>query len=232
MLNALKSDDVATAQASLTIATLVADTHLINPMYPLFGIHKQCLNVERIIGKAICNTEGHPRRVDFVSVQNLSHLDPLPSTVGGLGAVWDNSTGKYLSARPPEVIRGIRDTAAVIPVQAATYPEEFYFGYDGSRFFSSLTRSVKVETYTFAAMPTSLAGVDALFSSTAPQNSFLPDEFQGALEYGTAGVCAAKVSTFPEEAGAYLDMFTQLLAAQGVSFKMPADFASAGSPTQ
>jgi hypothetical protein len=237
-LNALLSDSVTDAQTSLTATSLTLDTIVMNPMYSPYGVRKQLLNFERIIGRAICATEGHPRRKDFLSVQKLAHLDALPSSVGGIGSVWDteggSATGKYLTPRTPEVVRELRDTANQIAVKDGEFTENFAFGFDGSRFFHTLTRQVSVEVYTLTAMPSTFAGIQALFDAAAvtPSESFLPDEFQGALEYGTAGICAMKVGTFPEEASGFLQLARTLLEELGVTFKIPQDFAATASPAQ
>ncbi len=238
-LNALKSDSVANAQSTLISGSaLVADTQILNPMYPQLRVWRQILLFERIIGKAICNTEGHARRKDFVSVQKLNHLDALPSAVGGFGSVWDTEGGsptlKYLLPRTPEIVIELRDTANQIPVQNGTFAEEFAFGYDGARFYHTLSRQVSAEVFTFASMPDTFAGIATLFNpATSPvPSSFLPDEFTAALEYGAAGICAMKVGTFPEESNSLLQLAQMLMQELGVTFKIPLDFAATASPVQ
>src|SRR5262245_29113559 len=87
LTNSLVSDTVTTAEASFVASTMTPDTNVRNAMFPPSFVRMEALNMERLIVGQICLADGHPRRPDFVTVVDLKHGDPVPSSVGGIGAV-------------------------------------------------------------------------------------------------------------------------------------------------
>ncbi|HMY71192.1 MAG TPA: hypothetical protein PLQ88_05125, partial [Blastocatellia bacterium] len=135
LLTALKSDSVTDAETNYRAASLVADTNVVNAMYPLTLVRKTLLDVERMICSAICRTEGHSRRVNFRQEVDKSHGDALPSSVGGIGAVRD-ADGNYLARREPETVRELRGDNRIKPLPAFTAPN--YWAWDGGVFSCTL----------------------------------------------------------------------------------------------
>lgn len=236
LLNDMRADSVADAETSYRIGTLVADTHLQNAMWAPTLVRATILNLERIIASAICRTEGHARRVDFLKViPSLKHGDVLPSSVGGIGSVYTESgdgTKDYINRRDPNVIQKLRVPNRIIPAVSFTPPTD-YWGWDGARFFCTVTDptlTVKMEVFDpdYTAID-AFTDYDAPFAVTAPdpdvRTSKLAQEFELAWACGAAGVLASKVGTFPNEASGYMEMFQSLMAQQGIKIKVPLDFA-------
>src|SRR5688572_21567558 len=98
LVNALKSGTVEAAEASFTAAALTPDSVARSAMFPPSFVRTQTLNMERLIVGQICLADGHPRRSDFVTAVEMRHGDPLPSSVGGIGAVTEGQgkNAKYL----------------------------------------------------------------------------------------------------------------------------------------
>src|SRR5262245_46245673 len=106
LVNALKSGTVTVAEASYTAAALTPDTNTRNAMFPPSSVRAETINMERLIVGQICLADGHPRRSDFVTAVEMRHGDPLPSSVGGIGAVTEGE-GKnmaYYENRPADVV--------------------------------------------------------------------------------------------------------------------------------
>lgn len=237
LLNSYKADsttdvDTIYQAATLPMATTATRQGIMNAMYPPSFIHGLILYVETIICRAIANTEGHPRRRDYLSgsISQLSNLDPLPSTLGAIGAVWDPATGNYLTQKEPDVIRELR-SGNLIGVTAAQPSKDFYFGFDGSRFFSTLAGVANVELYVLTAAPATFALIEALFSTSTPVAMRVAEEFVFPVCLGAAGIAASKVGTFEREAASMLEMFAALMAQNGLTTKIPADFVP-GAPTK
>lgn len=231
LLNALSSTSPQNAEdtysgASLALMNAGAYQGIINPAFPPSLVHQAILDVETILIRAIANTEGHPRRVDYLSVKTLSHMDPLPSTLAAFGSVYDPLTMKYLSPSTPDQVRDLRDSAVVTadgnPLVC------YYWAADGSRFYVTLSTAASCEMYIMPAAPTSFSAVAALFSSSSPQSMRVAEEFRAAVAFGAAGVCASKCGSFPTEASGYLQMFTQLAQELGVTAKMAIDYVPSG----
>ena len=231
LLNAFRSDNVADADTSYRSASLVADTQLQNAMYAPTQVRATILHVERQIASAICRIEGHARRVDFLKVVEKSHFDLLPSSVGGIGAVYLEGEGdeedEYLDRRDADVVCRLRDSNSIV-IAAPTYePLHYYWGWDGSRFFTTAKEPVKIETFDPQTPEIDVfTDYDAPFVTASPVASKLADEFELAWACGAAGILASKVGTFPEEASGYLELFQALMAQQGVKVKIPLDFNS------
>jgi len=228
LVNALKSDTVTIAEASYTAATLTPDANTRNAMFPPSFVRAEALNMERLIVGQICLTDGHPRRSDFVTAVEVVHGDPLPSSVGGIGAVYEGSgkTAKYYENRPADVVDAIR-SGEQIDVGAANVRTERIWGWDGGSFFLPHNGKVLVEIFG-PDMPVwnNFTELTALFSTTAPVEAQLQAEFQTAWEAATTAVLAAKVGTFEREASDYWQKFIQLMAAQRTPIKVDLDFAS------
>jgi hypothetical protein len=231
LVNALKSDTVTIAEASYTAATLTPDTNVRNAMWPPATVRAQTLNMERLIVGQICLADGHPRRSDFVTAVEMQHGDPLPSSVGGIGAVTEGSgkNTKYYENRPADVVDAFQ-SGEQIDVGAADARTERIWGWDGGSFFLPHGGKVLVEIFG-PDMPVwnTFAELAALFSTTTPVEAQLHAEFQAAWECATAAVLAAKVGTFAREASDYWQKFLQLMAAQKTPIKVDLDFASRGS---
>jgi hypothetical protein len=89
---------------------LTPDTIARSAMFAPSFVRTQTLNMERLIVGQICLADGHPRRSDFVTAQEMRHGDPLPSSVGGVGAVTEGE-GKnalYYENRPIGVVDALR----------------------------------------------------------------------------------------------------------------------------
>lgn len=231
LVNGLKSDTVVTAEASFVAATLTPDSIARNPMFPPAFVRHETLNIERLIVGQICLTDGHPRRSDFVTAVEMFHGDPLPSSVGGIGAVYEGEGKKalYYTNRPAEVVDALR-SGEQIDVGAVNTRIERIWGWDGGSFFLPHDKKVLVEIFG-PDMPVwdDFTELAALFSTTAPVEAQLHAEFQAAWECATAAVLAAKVGTFQREASDYWQKFLQLMAAQRTPIKVDLDFASRGS---
>jgi len=231
LVNALKSDTVTIAEASYTASTLTSDTNVRNAMWPPATVRAQTINMERLIIGQICLADGHPRRSDFVTAVEMSHGDPLPSSVGGIGAVTEGQGKKalYYENRPADVVDGLR-SGEQIDVGASNIRVERIWGWDGGSFFLPHDKKVLVEIIG-ADLPVwnTFTELAALFSTTTPVEAQLHLEFQEAWETGTAAVLAAKVGTFAREASDYWDKFIALMAAQKTPIKVDLDFASMGS---
>jgi hypothetical protein len=231
LTNSLVSDTVTTAEASFTAATLTPDTNLRNAMFPPSFVRVEILNMERLIVGQICLADGHPRRSDFVTVVEMKHGDPLPSSVGGIGAVTEGQGKKaqYYENRPADVVDAFQ-SGEQIDVGAADARTERIWGWDGGSFFLPHGGKVLVEIFG-PDMPVwnTFAELAALFSTTTPVEAQLHAEFQAAWECATAAVLAAKVGTFAREASDYWNKFIALMAAQRTPVKVDLDFASRGS---
>lgn len=231
MLNALKSDNVADAETSYRVAALVSDTHLVNPLFNPTAVRNIILNVERVIAKTICSIEGHPRRVDFRKEVTLTHWGNLPSSIGGIGLVYDNDDKIYYDNRPFEVVMRLRQSDSIIKVCQSAPPTYHYWGWDGAKFVSTTDDDLTAEVFDPQTPAIdAFTDYDALFSSSVPVNAKLPDEFQQAWELGAAGVAASKIGTYPNESSSYLQQFQGLLEQEGVKIKLPLDFESTESP--
>lgn len=232
LVNGLKSDVVVTAEASFVATKLTPDSVARNAMFPPAFVRHEALNVERLIVGQICLTDGHPRRADFVSAQEIKHGDPLPSAVGGIGAVYEGEgkNAKYYFNRPIDVVEANRPAGEIIEVGASGARAERLWGWDGATFFASTDAKVFVELFGFC-LPVydAFSDLDTIFSVTSPVEAQLHAEFQMAWESGAAAVLAAKVGTFAREASDYWQKFLQLMAAQRVPIKVDLDFASRGS---
>jgi hypothetical protein len=173
-------------------------------------------------------TDGHPRRSDFVTAVEMSHGDPLPSSVGGVGAVIEGQGKKalYYENRPADVVDALR-SGEQIDVGAANVRVERIWGWDGGSFFLPQDKKVLVEIFG-PELPVynNYTDLTALFSTTTPVEAQLHLEFQAAWQAGTAAVLAAKVGTFAREASDYWDKFIALMAAQRTPVKVDLDFAS------
>jgi hypothetical protein len=228
LVNALRSGDVATAEASFVAATLTPDNNTKNAMFPPSFVRMEALNMERLIVGQICLADGHPRRSDFVVVVEMRHGDPLPSSVGGIGAVTDGEgkNAKYYENRPADVVDAFQ-SGEQIDVGAANVRTERIWGWDGGTFFLPHGGKVLVEIFG-PDMPVwdDFEELEELFSTTTPVEAQLHLEFQAAWETGTAAVLAAKVGTFAREASDYWNKFIALMAAQRTPIKVDLDFAS------
>lgn len=231
LVNALRSGDVTTAEASFTALELTPDTIARNAMWPPAFVRSQTINLERLIVGQICLADGHPRRSDFVSAVEMFHGDPIPSSVGGIGSVYEGEGKKalYYTNRPADVVAALRSDEQ-IDVGAVNVRTERIWGWDGGSFFLPHDKKVLVEIFG-PELPiwNTFAELAALFSTTTPVEAQLPLEFQPAWEAGTAAVLAAKVGTFAREASDYWDKFIALMAAQRTPVKVDLDFASRGS---
>jgi hypothetical protein len=231
LVNGLVAGTVTQAEASFAAPVLTPDTIARSPMFGLQFVRVEILNMERLIVGQICLTDGHPRRSDFVTAQEMRHGDPLPSSVGGIGAVYEGEgkKAKYYENRPIDVIDLLR-SGETISVGAADARAERIWGWDGASFFLPHDGKVFVELFG-PDMPVykDYAALTALFSTTAPIEAQLPAEFQAAWEQGTAAVLAAKCGTFPREASDYWQKFVALMGMQRVPVKVDLDFASKGS---
>lgn len=231
MLNALKSDNVADAEASYRVAALVSDTHLVNPLFPPTTVRAIILQVERLVAKTICQIEGHPRRVDFRKEVDISHWASLPSSVGGIGLVYDEEDRIYYDNRPFEVVMRLRESDSIIKVCQSAPATYRYWGWDGAKFVATTDDVLKAEVFDpQTPVIDQFTDYDTLFSSTVPVNAKLPDEFAQGWAAGAAGVAASKIGTYPQESSNYLDLFQSLLAQEGVKIKLPIDYASTESP--
>jgi hypothetical protein len=154
--------------------------------------------------------------------------DPLPSSVGGIGAVFEGSgkTAKYYESRPADVVDAFQ-SGEQIDVGAANVRAERIWGWDGVTFFLPHSGKVFVEVFG-SELPVynNYTELAALFSTTTPVEAQLHLEFQAAWECATAAVLAAKVGTFAREASDYWDKFIALMAAQRTPIKVDLDFAS------
>jgi hypothetical protein len=230
-VNALKSGTVETAEASFTAASITPDSIARSAMFPPSFVRLETLNMERLIVGQICLADGHPRRSDFVTVVEMAHGDPLPSSVGGIGAVYEGSgkTAKYYVNRPADVVDAFQ-SGEQIDVGAPNVRVERIWGWDGGTIFLPHNGKVLVEIFG-PDMPVwdDFDDLAALFSTTTPVEAQLHAEFQAAWETGTAAVLAAKVGTFAREASDYWNKFLALMAAQKTPVKVDLDFASRGS---
>jgi hypothetical protein len=231
LVNALKSGTVETAEASFTAAELTPDSIAKNAMFPPSFVRLEALNMERLIVGQICLADGHPRRSDFVTAVEMKHGDPLPSSVGGIGAVTEGQgkNTKYFENRPADVVDAFQ-SGEQIDVGASNVRTERIWGWDGGTFFLPHGGKVLVEIFG-PEMPVwdNFDDLAALFSTTSPVEAQLHLEFQAAWETGTAAVLAAKVGTFAREASDYWNKFIALMAAQRTPVKVDLDFASRGS---
>jgi hypothetical protein len=231
LVNALKSDTVTIAEASYTAATLTPDTNTRNAMFPPSSVRVEAINMERLIVGQICLADGHPRRSDFVSAVEMVHGDPLPSSVGGIGAVTEGQGKKalYYENRPADVVDALR-SGEQIDVGAADARVERIWGWDGASFFLPHDSKVLVEIFG-PGLPVynDYTELTALFSTTSPVVAQLHVEFQAAWQCGAAAVLAAKVGTFEREASDYWQKFMTLMAAQKTPIKVDLDYASRGS---
>lgn len=227
LINALKSDTVATAETNFRAAVMTPDTIVKNPMFPPTFARVEIVNMERVIADMICSTDGHPRRVDFLKNVTKTHGSPLPSSVGGIGAVYQDTGPErlYYTNRPVDVVEAVR-ASEQISVGAASPRAERLWAWDGSMMWISTGETVTVETYEYEAAITAYATLDSLFTLAPPSYAKLPIEFQAAWECGAAAVLAAKVGTFPREASDYWQKFTSLMQMQGVSVSLDLDYAA------
>jgi hypothetical protein len=233
LINALKSDNVITGETNYRANAMTPDTVINNAMFPPTLVRVEVMNMERVIGDLICSTDGHPRRIDFLTVLPASHGGPMPSSVGGIGAVYFSAeTGPlYYVNRPIDVVEAVRNSGEQIPVTGATIREERIWGWDGGLFFASTDDVLTVETFSYDVSYNSYAELDIFFDPTratppGPNRAKVPPEFQTAWESGAAAVLAAKVGTFPKEASDYWDKFTSLMQMQGVQVTFDLDHAS------
>jgi hypothetical protein len=231
LTNSLVSDTVTTAEASFVAPTMTPDTNVRNAMFPPSFVRVEALNMERLIIGQICLADGHPRRADFASLQEIKHGDSLPSSVGGIGAVYEGEgkSALYYINRPADVVDALR-SGEQIDVGAANVRAERVWGWDGSTFFLPHDGKVFVEVFG-PELPVynTYTELAALFSTTTPVEAQLHLEFQAAWECGTTAVLAAKVGTFEREASDYWQKFITLMAAQKTPIKVDLDFASRGS---
>jgi hypothetical protein len=231
LTNALVADTVTTAEASFKAALVAPETVARNSMFPPSFVRMEIVNVERLIVGQICLADGHPRRSDFVQVVELRHGDPVPSSVGGIGAVYEGTgkTAKYYENRPADVVDAFQ-SGEQLEVGAANVRTERIWGWDGGSFFLPHGGKINVEIVG-PDMPVweTFDDLEALFSTEEPVEAQLFAEFQLAWECATAAVLAAKVGTFPNEASDYWQKFGVLMAAQRTPIKVDLDFASRGS---
>ncbi len=211
LLNALEAADVATLQAALVGNTIADDTQLTNAVFTKFSTQLEILNAQEIIGGQCARTEGHPRRVDFRTEIALTHGDLIPTSVGGLGSIYD-STGEMLDPTGASRLSRMRAKNASLVAAGETPTRDLYFTIDGARFLCALVDSagvaeeVNAELYTYATPFTTFAELATLFSVTTPVESLLYNEFRPALQYLAAGLLAGKVGTYPTEAAQYLQL--------------------------
>jgi len=231
LVNALKAGTVEQAEASFVAASLTPDSIARSAMFPPSFVRLEALNMERLIVGQICLTDGHPRRSDFVTAVEMRHGDTVPSSVGGIGAVYEGEGKKalYYENRPIDVVDALR-SGEQIDVGAANVRVERIWGWDGGSFFLPHDNKVLVEIIG-PDMPVwdDFEELEDLFSTTEPVEAQLHLEFQAAWEAGTAAVLAGKVGTFPREASDYWNKFVALMAAQRTPIKVDLDFASRGS---
>src|SRR5262249_29238369 len=117
--------------------------------FPPSFVRAETLNMERLIVGQICLTDGHPRRADFVGLQEMKHGDPLPSAVGGFGSVCEGQ-GKnalYYINRPIDVVEANRPGGEIISVGALNPRAERLWGWDGATFFASTDNKLFVELF-------------------------------------------------------------------------------------
>jgi len=201
-------------------------------MFPPSSVRVEAINLERLIVSQVCLTDSHPRRSEFVTAFEMVHGRPLPSSVGGIGSVYegDGKKSQYYVDRPIEVVDAIRSGEQIDVGAGANVRTERIWGWDGGSFYLPHDRKVFVEIIgpdlSIYDDYTSLA---ALFSTTTPVQAQLHLEFQEAWEMGTAAVLASKVGTFQREASDYWDKFMAMMAAQRTPIKVDLDFASRGS---
>jgi hypothetical protein len=232
-VNALRSDLVATGETNYRANAMTPDTVIKNPMFPPTLVRVEIVNMERVIADLICSTDGHPRRVDFLVVVSVANGAPLPSSVGGIGAVYRQTETEplYYLNRPIDVVQAMRAEDEQILVTAAPVREDRIWGWDGATFFATTDDVLKMETFDYDVPYNTFAELDIFFDPTrptppGPNRSKLAPEFQEAWEAGAAAVLAAKVGTFPREASDYWQKFTTLMQMQGVQVSIDLDHAS------
>jgi hypothetical protein len=224
LLTAINSDSVTNAEARYKAGSLVLDTDLTNSMYPPVQVRSTILQMERVIASAICRTEGHPRRSAFRRVVDVSHMDQIPSSVGGIGSVYDPAGGDYLTRREPDIVSRLRGSHSAL-VSLPTYSREDYWAWDGTVFFTTLSGVAKVEVFDPQFTPVSdFAVYDTQFSVGSGFPTKLPEEYELPWALGAAGVLASKVGSFPEEASGYLGLAQQLLEQSGIKIKVALDY--------
>ena len=115
-------------------------------MRPPSFVRVEALNMERLIVGQICLADGYPRRVDFVTVVEMRHGDPPPSSVGGIGTVYEGQgkKAKYYENRSADVVDALQ-SGEHIDVGATNVRVERIWGWDGGSFFLSQSRKVFVE---------------------------------------------------------------------------------------
>lgn len=236
LLNALEASDVATLQASITSNTIDDDTELTNAAFTRFSTRLEILNAQEILASQIARTEGHPRRVDFVTTITLTHLDAIPTSVGGLGAVYD-ANDEPLNVVGADRLKRMRDNNAVTVANGGIPGRDLYYTIDGAIFRCALVdengvdEEVSAELYTYTSPFSTFATLDTLFSVTTPVSSLLHQEFRPAVQYLAAGLLAGKVGTYPTEAAQYLQL-AQVMSGNLFQMASPGvDMRASGAPS-
>lgn len=223
LLNILKSDDVATAESTFVKSSGLVDSDVDDAAFPKSAVRRHILTAQQLIVLAIIQTEGHPRRRDYMKTTNVAHLAQLPSGIGPIGAIYDDVTGESYTLRSVDDVNRIRRNP--ISVGGVT-PTFRYYALDGTRIF--LTNSYAILEYAdyndFAGF--SQANIDAAFSTSAVLSFttiLLPDEFAPALVFASVAIAAGKAAGYTDAGSYYGQLFQAAMEIQGVR-KVPLDF--------
>lgn len=228
LFNAIDAPSVTALQTNITKTTLVKDVDLTNAALSPFTVQLEICNAQELLASMICRTEGHPRRYNFVTVSQLSNGDPLPSMVGGIGAVYD-ANGIPMIPVDTERIWTIKSSQASSMFAGTDTHRDLYYAIDGVKIYHALpgAEKARVESFTYVAPYSSFSTLAALFDVTVPVPSMLHNEFQPAWEYLAAGLIASKIGMYRSESAEYLAMGQQMAQANGIAVHIPLDYRGA-----
>lgn len=223
LINALKSNDVADAEANIALVGQIGVAHVDDAAYPPFLVRRVILTVHNLIASAIINTVGHARRVDFKQTFQVAHGGNLPTALGPIGAVYEEDSGLAYIQRTVDEINQLRANPIALPASVPT-PKFLFFALDGNKFFSANgDEQATVEHYAFTGPGNALANVNALFANENAKTN-ISDEFIPALVYGSVTVVAGKAGGNTEQAAMYGRLFDMVMTQQGIPRKIKLDY--------
>ena len=209
-MNAHLAATVAAAESIYAKTTAKADAEVGDSLFFLSRIREAIIDAQQQVIRFICRTEGHPRRVNYRTVQSVAHRGTLPSAMA-YGAVYygSGSTSREMDELAPSDITSFLNDAGASNGVAA-----YYYAKSGNMLLCTVT-PVNVETFDYTRPVSHASGLAALFDSTSDVIG-APDEFVPAIVHLACGHLALTAGSYQEQAAAHFQVAKDALEGAGV----------------
>jgi len=216
-IGALKADDEAVAETNYRVIPKTA-TQVSDAAFPVSSVRDEIVAVTVEVVAAICKNEGDTRRTLFAQTVFAASGLFIPTSMGPLGTIRDQSTGR------PLVERSLSEVAERKANPGGLWTEPVYFyAISGDKIFHTVANA-EITFFNYDRPATTYAQLDALFDTTG-DNYPLGDEFAVVIADGAAGRLCMKAGSMVQEGRGYLEAYYTALKERGINlqpFQFPA----------